>query len=135
MRGRGRPGDGVPGRAGTRGAAPAEPGGPVVAGRYRLEERLGGWAGAVIWGAVDEALGSPVTVWVFPPGFGRAAAAQAACQLEDPRLARVFDADDHGGRLYVVTASRGLPADPMQASVARDEVTAAHPGPDQAGAG
>jgi hypothetical protein len=79
----------------------------VVAGRYRLEERLGAWAGAVIWGAVDEALGRPVTVWVFPPGFGRAdavvAAARVACQLEDPRLARVFDADDHGGRLYVVT--------------------------------
>ena len=61
----------------------------------------------MIWGAVDEELGRPVTVWVFPPEFGRAgavvAAARAACQLEDPRLARVFDADDHGGRLYVVT--------------------------------
>jgi hypothetical protein len=79
----------------------------VVAGRYRLEGRLGAWAGAGIWGAVDEALGRPVTVWVFPPGFSRAgavvAAARAACQLEDPRLARVFDADVHGGRLYVVT--------------------------------
>ena len=107
MRGRGRPGTGVPSRTGTPGAAPARPGGPVVAGRYRLAERLGAWAGAGIWGAVDEALRRPVTVWVFPPGFGRAgavvAAAQAACQLEDPRLARVFDADERGGRLYVVT--------------------------------
>jgi hypothetical protein len=95
------------GRVGTRGVAPAGPGVPVVAGRYRLEGRLGAWAGALIWGAVDEELGRPVTVWVFPPGFGRAgavvAAARAACQLEDPRLARVFDANDHDGRLYVVT--------------------------------
>jgi eukaryotic-like serine/threonine-protein kinase len=108
MRGRPRPGNGIPGRVGTRNEAPAGAGGPVVvAGRYRLERRLGVWAGSVIWGAVDEALGRPVTIWAFPPGFGRAsavvAAARAACQLEDPRLARVFDADDHGGRLYVVT--------------------------------
>jgi hypothetical protein len=107
MRGRPRPGNGIPGRVDTRGAAPSGPGSRLVAGRYRLEGRLGVWAGAVIWGAVDEALGRPVTVWVFPAGFGRTgavvAAARAACQLEDPRLARVFDVDDHGGRLYVVT--------------------------------
>jgi hypothetical protein len=107
MRGRGRPGHEMAGRVRERGAAPAGPGGHLVAGRYRLVGRLGAWAGALIWGAVDEELGRPVTVWVFPPGFGRAsavvAAARAACRLEDPRLARVFDADDHGGRLYVVT--------------------------------
>jgi len=49
----------------------------------------------------------PVVVWIFPPGLERAgtvaAAAQAASGLDDPRLARVFDADAQGEFPYVVT--------------------------------
>jgi hypothetical protein len=45
-------------------------------------------------------------VWTFPPGFPRAdaviAAARAAGQLADPRLALVLDADDQGDFPYVV---------------------------------
>jgi hypothetical protein len=81
--------------------------GMLVGGRYRLRERLGGQDESSMWGAVDEGLGRPVMVWIFPPGFRRtdavAVAARAACCLDDPRLARVFDADVHGEVPYVVT--------------------------------
>lgn len=79
----------------------------LVGGRYRLRERLGVQGGSPMWGAADEALGRPVMVWVFPPGFGRAdavtAAARAVCRVDDPRLVQVFDADDQGEFPYVVT--------------------------------
>jgi eukaryotic-like serine/threonine-protein kinase len=79
----------------------------LVGGRYRLRQRLGVQGGSPIWGAADEALGRPVMVWVFPPGFRRAdavtAAARAVCRLDDPRLMQVFDADDRGEFPYVVT--------------------------------
>ena len=84
------------------------PGGPdvLVAGRYRLVERLGGQGGSSTWRAADQVLNRPVMVWTLPPGFLRAgavvAAARAAGQLADPRLALVLDADDQGDFPYVV---------------------------------
>jgi serine/threonine protein kinase len=78
----------------------------LVAGRYRLVERLGERDGSPTWRAADEMLNRPVMVWTFPAGFGRAgavvAAARAACRLADPRLALVLDADDQGEFPYVV---------------------------------
>ena len=84
------------------------PGGPdvLVAGRYRLVERLVGQGGSSTWRAADQVLNRPVMVWTLPPGFLRAgavvAAARAAGQLADPRLALVLDADDQGDFPYVV---------------------------------
>jgi serine/threonine protein kinase len=78
----------------------------LVAGRYRLQERLGVLDGSSSWRAADEMLHRPVMVWTFPPGFRRAdavfAAARAASQLADPRLAQVLDADDEGELPYLV---------------------------------
>jgi hypothetical protein len=130
MEARPRPDGAGPGalRAGGEVRPPA--GAVVVAGRYRLRERLAVTNGSSVWGAVDEALALPVMVWVFPPGFRRAgavvAAARAACRLGDPRLARVFDAVVEGEFPYVVTewpAGRHLgdllaagPAEPASAA-------------------
>jgi hypothetical protein len=78
----------------------------LVAGRYRLAERLGVQGGASTWRAADEALNRPVMVWTFAPGFRRAdaviAAARAASHLADPRLALILDADDQDDFPYVV---------------------------------
>jgi serine/threonine protein kinase len=78
----------------------------LVAGRYRLVERLGGSVGSSTWRAADQVLNRPVMVWTFQPGFCRAGAvvgaARAASQLADPRLALVLDADDEGEFPYVV---------------------------------
>ena len=85
----------------------AQVGGDVlVGGRYRLRERLGVQDGSLTWRAADEALNRPVMVWTFPPGSLRAGAvvalARAACQLADPRLLLIYDADDEGEFPYVV---------------------------------
>jgi len=104
----------------------------LVGGRYRLRERLGEQDGSLTWRAVDEALNRPVMVWTFLPGFPRAgavvAAASAACQLADPRLALIFDADDEGELPYVVAEwPAGRPLDEV--------LLAAGPGePDRAAA-
>jgi hypothetical protein len=78
----------------------------LVAGRYRLVERLGVQGGSSTWRAADQVLNRPVMVWTLPPGFLRAgavvAAARAAGRLADPRLALVLDADDQGDFPYVV---------------------------------
>jgi hypothetical protein len=78
----------------------------LVAGRYRLAERLGVRDGSSTWRAADLALNRPVMVWTFAPGFRRSgaviAAARAASQLADRRLALILDADDQGDFLYVV---------------------------------
>ena len=101
-------GSGGSGAGGVPGGADRRPGGDdvLVAGRYRLAERLGVQGEASTWRAADEALNRPVMVWTFAPGFRRAgaviAAAQAASHLADPRLALVLDADDQDDFPYVV---------------------------------
>ncbi|HEY6297819.1 MAG TPA: protein kinase family protein [Streptosporangiaceae bacterium] len=78
----------------------------LVAGRYRLAERLGVQDGSSTWRAADQVLNRPVMVWTFAPGFRRSgaviAAARAASQLADRRLALILDADDQGDFPYVV---------------------------------
>lgn len=78
----------------------------LVAGRYRLVERLAVQGESSTWRAADRALNRPVMVWMLAPGFRRAgsviAAARAASQLADRRLALVLDADDQGDFPYVV---------------------------------
>ncbi len=79
----------------------------LLAGRYRLEERLSDQGGSSVWKAADESLARPVTIRTFTPEFGRTseavAAARAAAQLSDPRLVQIFDADDRGDQPYIVT--------------------------------
>jgi hypothetical protein len=139
MGGRPLPDGAGPGPLRAGGAVRPAGGAVVVAGRYRLRERLEVASGSSVWGAVDEALALPVLVWVFPPGFRRAgavaAAARAACRLEDPRLARVFDAVVGGEFPYVVSerpAGRPLgdllaagPAEPASAAAVVAEAAGA----------
>ncbi|MGE5291143.1 MAG: serine/threonine protein kinase, partial [Micromonosporaceae bacterium] len=80
---------------------------PRLAGRYRLEERLSEQGGSSVYRATDEILARPVAVRTFAPGFGRVrevvAAARAACRINDPRLAKIFDADDRPEHAYIVS--------------------------------
>jgi eukaryotic-like serine/threonine-protein kinase len=92
------------------GAEPSSVPGVVVtllAGRYRLEERLSDQGGSSVWKATDESLARTVTIRTFAPEFGRTgaavAAARSAAQLSDPRLVQIFDADDRGEQPYIVT--------------------------------
>ena len=106
-----------PAPGGPAAGGPA-PGGPVaegrltgvvtlLAGRYRLQERLSYQGGSSVWKATDESLARPVTIRTFAPGFARTseavAAARSAAQLSDPRLVQIFDADDRGEQPYIVT--------------------------------
>ena len=43
----------------------------LLAGRYRLEERLSDQGGSSVWKATDESLARTVTIRTFAPGFGR----------------------------------------------------------------
>ena len=101
-------GSGSVGAGEVLGGADRLPGGDdvLVAGRYRLLERLDVQGGSSTWRAVDQVLNRSVMVWTLRPGFLRAgavvAAARAAGQLADPRLALVLDADDQGDFPYVV---------------------------------
>jgi hypothetical protein len=83
----------------------SEPG-TRLAGRYRLEDRVGAAGGWAVWKAIDETLARAVTVLTFAPGFPRVrevvTAARAASRLTDSRLAQVFDVEDTGDRAYVV---------------------------------
>jgi hypothetical protein len=117
-----------------------------VADRYRLVERLGTRGAAMMWKAVDEVLARPVTVFTLAPGSRCAqevmAAARAAAQVSDPRLARIFDADDAAYPVHVVTEWPGgvqlaelvaaAPLEPWRAAriiaEAAQAVAAAHAG-------
>jgi DNA-binding CsgD family transcriptional regulator len=72
--------------------------GTLLTGRYRLVERLGEQDGSAEWRATDEMLARTVTVRVFTLESRHVArvmaAARAARRVSDPRLARIFDADD-----------------------------------------
>jgi len=118
--------------------------GTLLAGRYRLAERLGEQDGSAEWRATDEMLARTVTVRVFTSESRHVArvmaAARAACRVSDPRLARIFDADDRVEPLFIVTGwpsgacLAGLltagPLDPWQAArviaEAADALAVAH---------
>ena len=97
----------------AQGASGSAPGtrpvneGMLLAGRYRLAERLRERDGSTEWRAADEALARPVAVRVFAPGFPRLpevmAAVRAASRISDPRLARIYDADDRADPPFIVT--------------------------------
>jgi len=126
------------------GPAPDADQGPLLAGRYRLVERLREQDGSAEWRATDELLARTVTIRVFT-GESRhvarvMAAARAAGRVTDPRLARIFDADDRAEPAFIVTgwpSGRCLadlltagPLDPWQAArviaEAADALAVAH---------
>src|SRR4051794_5208813 len=80
--------------------------GSVLAGRYRLEERVRTRTDGSTWRAVDEALERPVLIRVFPstrpPTPEVIDAARRAALVEDPRLQRVLAAGEERGTAYVV---------------------------------
>jgi len=86
--------------------------GTLLAGRYRLAERLREHDGSAEWRATDEMLARTVVVRVLTPGSPHVAqvmtAARAASRVSDPRLARIFDADDRFEPSFIVT---GWPSD------------------------
>jgi len=81
--------------------------GSVLAGRYRLEDRLHTGADGAFWRAVDETLERQVGVRVISPGHPFAAdvvdAARRAALVDDPRLTRILDVGESDGTTYIVT--------------------------------
>jgi hypothetical protein len=77
--------------------------GTVLAGRYRLEERVHTNPDGTLWRAVDATLDRKVSIRVLRPGHPFAAdvadAARRAALIDDPRLVRVLDvgSDDDVG--------------------------------------
>ncbi|WP_203742219.1 serine/threonine-protein kinase [Actinoplanes cyaneus] len=75
------------------------PGSGLLAGRYRLVERLGAGGMSVVWRGFDEVLGRQVAIKVLPPStsadpsFRRRlrAEAQAAARLSHPHITNVYD--------------------------------------------
>jgi hypothetical protein len=81
--------------------------GSILAGRYRLEDRLQAGPDGSLWRAVDETLERLVSVRVVRRGHPFAAdvidAARRAALVDDPRLARVLDVGESKGTTYIVT--------------------------------
>lgn len=81
--------------------------GTVLAGRYRLEERLQSNADGALWRAVDSTLDRRVSIRVMRPGHPFAAdvadAARRAALIDDSRLVRVLDVGSDGDTGFVVS--------------------------------
>jgi len=105
--------------SGPQADAPGPAGvGGLLAGRYRMQERLGEDTGSEVWRGTDEVLRRPVLLRTFPARSAQAvkvaAAARAACRITDRRLEQVIDADEYAERPYLVTDwPRGTRLDDM----------------------
>lgn len=79
----------------------------MLAGRYRLEDRVQATPDGSIWRAVDETLERPVTVRVLRPGHPFAPdvadAARRVVLIDDARLVRVLDVGVADGVVFIVT--------------------------------
>ena len=104
--------------------------GSVLAGRYRLEERVRTRPDGSTWRAVDETLERPVLVQVFTRRHLKGAeivdAARRAALVDDPRLQRVLAAGEERGTSYVVlervpgqNLAQLLSSGPLPAEIAR----------------
>lgn len=83
--------------------------GQLLAGRYRLQRRIGSGGMGVVWHAVDERLQRPVAVkqLLLQPGLDTAAAdaarqrtmreARIAGRLQHPNVVSVYDVTEHDG--------------------------------------
>ena len=81
--------------------------GTRLAGRYRLERRLGDDGGMAHWAAVDELLNRHVEVSTLPADSPRAAAVMAAAKraarVNDQLFVRILDAGEADGQVWVVS--------------------------------
>ncbi|MDQ1293099.1 MAG: protein kinase family protein [Actinomycetota bacterium] len=102
----------------------------MLAGRYRLEERIRISPDGSLWHAVDETLQRTVTVRILRPGHPFMAevvrAARRAALVDDPRLVRVLDVGQEGLATYIVaerlpgrTLTELLANGPLPAETAR----------------
>jgi len=116
----------------------------VLAGRYRLEERIRTGPDGSSWRAVDETLDRQVTVQVLRPGHPYTDdvvdAARRAALVEDSRLVRVLDVRQEAGITYIVvervpgrSLAELLAAGPVPAETARRLVGEAAQALDRAG--
>ena len=107
--------------------------GALLAGRYRLQERIRTGADGSLWRAVDETLDRPVSVRVVRPGHRYTAdvidAARRAVLVEDTRLVRVLDVGETAGSAFIVcehlvgrTLAELLDDGPLAPDVARQMV-------------
>ncbi len=82
----------------------------VVAGRYRLEDRLGRGGMGTVWRATDELLGRPVAVKELHAGEGDGGGvaagalreARAVAHVRHPHIVVVHDVVEHDGRPCIV---------------------------------
>ena len=77
----------------------------VIAGRYRLEERLGGGGTSEVWVGHDLDLDREVAVKLLAPQTERARfdrEARAAAALTHPNICTLFDFGEDGGRHFMV---------------------------------
>jgi serine/threonine protein kinase len=75
----------------------------LVAGRYRLLERVGRGGTAVVWRARDELLGRDVAVkQLIPPHPDGLAEARIAARVRHPNVAAVHDLVQHGRSQWLV---------------------------------
>ena len=120
----------------------------VLAGRYRLEQRLGGGGMSVVWRAYDEVLGRRVAVKVVSPRHANEALARerirteaaAVARLNHPHLTKLLDHSVSGSTPYLVmellegqTLARRMRAGPLPVRAAleicaqvADALAAAH---------
>jgi eukaryotic-like serine/threonine-protein kinase len=102
----------------------------VLAGRYRLDSRLGGGGMSVVWRAYDEVLGRPVAVKVVAPGHADEPMArdririeaQAAKRINHSKVTKILDYSDSAEFPYLVmellegqTLAQRLQAGPLSA--------------------
>ena len=115
-----------------------------IAGRYRLEERIGSGGMAEVWRAVDARTGTTVAVKRLHPGLATDPDArarfrreiEAARSVAHPAAVRVLDAnpDDEAPWLVMEHVAGGSLADRLGAGVAMPTRDAAHIGADVAAA-
>ncbi|MEU9835388.1 protein kinase [Streptosporangium sp. NPDC048047] len=81
----------------------------LIAGRYRLVERIGQGAGAEVWRAYDHRLDVAVAVKILDPPAGGAAAAErftremrAAAQIVHPNTVTLLDVGQEANRRFMV---------------------------------
>ncbi len=77
-----------------------------VGNRYRLERELGRGTDGITWEAVDERLDRRVALRIFDAALDRKTIvkrAGLAASLTHPRVVRVFDTGEDGGRFFTVS--------------------------------
>lgn len=79
--------------------------GQRVGNRYRLERELGHGTDGITWEAIDERLDRPVALRIFAGSDRTTIVKRAglAASLTHPRVVRVFDTGEDGGRFYTVS--------------------------------